>query len=67
MSPEFSLINKYFNSHSTKAYKGIGDDAALIKKDNNYLWAISTDMLNSDIAISPKHYLYLRRRRRTQG
>jgi thiamine-monophosphate kinase len=46
MSPEFSLIDKYFNLYKTKAYKGIGDDAALIKKDNNYLWAISTDMLN---------------------
>ena len=53
MSPEFSLINKYFNSHSTKAYKGIGDDAALIKKDNNYLWAISTDMLNEKIHFLP--------------
>ena len=46
MSPEFSLIDKYFNLHKTKAYKGIGDDAALIKKDTNHLWAISTDMLN---------------------
>ena len=48
MSPEFSLIDKYFNLHKTKAYKGIGDDAALIKKDTNNLWAISTDMLNEN-------------------
>ena len=48
MSPEFSLIDKYFNLHKTKAYRGIGDDAALIKKDTNYLWAISTDMLNEN-------------------
>ena len=53
MSPEFALINKYFNLHKTKAYKGIGDDAALIKKDNNYLWAISTDMLNEKTHFLP--------------
>tara|TARA_B110000238_G_C16098093_1_gene427012 strand:- start:225 stop:1172 length:948 start_codon:yes stop_codon:yes gene_type:complete len=53
MSPEFSLINKYFNSHNTKAFKGIGDDAALIKKNDDYLWAISTDMLNEKIHFFP--------------
>jgi thiamine-monophosphate kinase len=53
MSPEFSLIDKYFNLYKTKAYKGIGDDAALIKKDNNYLWAISTDMLNEKTHFLP--------------
>ncbi len=53
MSPEFSLINKYFNSHKTKVFKGIGDDAALIKKNNDYLWAISTDMLNEKIHFFP--------------
>ena len=53
MSPEFSLIDKYFNLHKTKAYKGIGDDAALIKKDTNYLWAISTDMLNEKTHFLP--------------
>ncbi len=53
MSSEFELINKYFNLHKTKAYKGIGDDAALIKKDTNYLWAISTDMLNEKTHFLP--------------
>ena len=53
MSLEFSLINKYFNLYKTKAYKGIGDDAALIKKDNNHLWAISTDMLNEKTHFLP--------------
>ena len=53
MSSEFALINRYFNLHKTKAYKGIGDDAALIKKDTNYLWAISTDMLNEKTHFLP--------------
>ena len=53
MSPEFLLIDKYFNLQKTKAFKGIGDDAALIKKDNNYLWAISTDMLNEKTHFLP--------------
>ena len=53
MSPEFSLIDKYFNLHKTKIFKGIGDDAALIKKDNDYLWAISTDMLNEKTHFLP--------------
>jgi len=53
MSPEFSLIDKYFNLHKTKVFKGIGDDAALIKKDNDYLWAISTDMLNEKTHFLP--------------
>jgi thiamine-monophosphate kinase len=53
MSPEFALINKYFNLNKTKAYKGIGDDAALIKKDTNYFWAISTDMLNEKTHFLP--------------
>ena len=53
MSPEFALINKYFNLYKTKAYKGIGDDAALIKKDTNYFWAISTDMLNEKTHFLP--------------
>ena len=53
MPSEFSLIDKYFNLYKTKAYKGIGDDAALLKKDNNYLWAISTDMLNEKTHFLP--------------
>ena len=53
MSPEFSLINKYFNLHKTKAFRGIGDDAALIKKDSNHLWAVSTDMLNEKTHFLP--------------
>ena len=53
MSPEFLLIDKYFNLQKTKAFKGIGDDAALIKKDNNYFWAISTDMLNEKTHFLP--------------
>ena len=53
MSPEFSLINKYFNLHKTKAFKGIGDDAALIRKDSNHLWAVSTDMLNEKTHFLP--------------
>ena len=53
MSPEFSLIDKYFNLYKTKAFRGIGDDAALIKKDSNHLWAISTDMLNEKTHFLP--------------
>ena len=53
MSLEFSLINQYFNLYKTKIKKGIGDDAALIKKDNNYLWAISIDTLNEKTHFLP--------------
>ena len=53
MSPEFSLIDKYFNLYKTKAFRGIGDDAALIKKDSNHLWAVSTDMLNEKTHFLP--------------
>ncbi|MGE4597054.1 MAG: thiamine-phosphate kinase [Methylophilaceae bacterium] len=53
MSVEFSVINKYFNLKQTKAFKGIGDDAALIKKNKDYLWAISCDMLNEETHFLP--------------
>ena len=53
MSVEFSIINQYFNLYKTKAYKGIGDDAALIKKDNNSFWAISIDTLNENTHFLP--------------
>jgi len=53
MSLESSIINQYFNLYKTKAFMGIGDDAALIKKDAKYLWAISTDMLNEKTHFLP--------------
>ena len=53
MSLENSLINQYFNLYKTKAYKGIGDDAALLKKDDNNFWAISIDMLNEKTHFLP--------------
>ena len=53
MSPEFALIDKYFNLYKTKAFKGIGDDAALIKKDHNHLWAVSIDMINEKTHFLP--------------
>ena len=49
MQTEFKIIEKFFFKKSIKAYKGIGDDAALFKKDNDNLWAISTDTLNKNI------------------
>ena len=49
MQTEFEIIEKFFFTKSIKAYKGIGDDAALFKKDNDTLWAISTDTLNKNI------------------
>ena len=49
MQTEFEIIEKFFFKKNIKAYKGIGDDAALFKKDNDNLWAISTDTLNKNI------------------
>ena len=49
MQTEFEIIEKFFFKKSIKAYKGIGDDAALFKKDDDNLWAISTDTLNKNI------------------
>ena len=49
MQTEFEIIEKFFFKKSIKAYKGIGDDAALFKKDNDSLWAISTDTLNINV------------------
>ena len=49
MQTEFEIIEKLFFRKNIKAYKGIGDDAALFKKDNDNLWAISTDTLNKNI------------------
>ena len=49
MQTEFEIIEKFFFKKTIKAYKGIGDDAALFKKDNDNLWAISTDTLNKNI------------------
>ena len=49
MQTEFEIIEKFFFNKNIKAYKGIGDDAALFKKDNDNLWAISTDTLNKNI------------------
>lgn len=46
---EFKIIEKFFTKNNIKAYKGIGDDAALFKKDDNNLWAISTDTLNENV------------------
>jgi len=48
---EFGLINhisKYFN-YNIDDIKGIGDDCAIIKNDNNNAWIITTDMLIEDI------------------
>ena len=49
MQTEFEIIEKFFFKKNTKAFKGIGDDAALFKKDGDNLWAISTDTLNINI------------------
>ena len=49
MQIEFKIIEKFFTQNNIKAYKGIGDDAALFKKDDNNLWAISTDTLNENV------------------
>ena len=49
MHIEFEIIEKFFSKKKIKAYKGIGDDAALLKKDDNNLWAISTDTLNEKV------------------
>ena len=49
MQIEFEIIEKFFIKKNTKAFKGIGDDAALFKKDDKNLWAISTDMLNEKV------------------
>ena len=49
MQTEFEIIEKFFFKKNTKAFKGIGDDAALFKKDGDNLWAISTDTLNKNI------------------
>lgn len=49
MQREFEIIEKFFTQNNIKAYKGIGDDAALFKKDHNNLWAISTDTLNENV------------------
>ena len=49
MQTEFEIIEKFFSKKKIKAYKGIGDDAALFKKDDNNLWAISTDTLNENV------------------
>ena len=49
MQTEFEIIEKFFFKKKIKAYKGIGDDAALFKKDDDNLWAISTDTLNKNI------------------
>ena len=46
---EFKIIEKFFTKNNIKVYKGIGDDAALFKKDDNNLWAISTDTLNENV------------------
>jgi len=46
MIPEFSIINKFFKTKKSNIYKGIGDDAALIHKNKNEYWALSTDTLN---------------------
>jgi thiamine-monophosphate kinase len=49
MQTEFEIIEKFFSKKKIKAYKGIGDDAALFKKDDKNLWAISTDTLNENV------------------
>ena len=49
MEIEFKIIEKFFTKNNIKAYKSIGDDAALFKKDDNNLWAISTDTLNENV------------------
>jgi thiamine-monophosphate kinase len=49
MQIEFEIIKKNFLKKNIKAFKGIGDDAALFRKDEDNLWAISTDTLNKNI------------------
>ena len=55
MQIEFKIIEKFFTKNNIKAYKGIGDDAALFKKDDNNLWAISTDTLNENVHFITKY------------
>lgn len=44
MSPEFTLIKKYFTRPTSNTDLGIGDDAALIQVPTGHQLAISTDM-----------------------
>lgn len=45
MTPEFSLIAKYFTRPTPTAVLGVGDDCALINVSNGHELAISTDTL----------------------
>jgi len=48
MTPEFNLIDRFFNRSSPHTDLGIGDDAALVSVSSGQQLAISTDMLVSD-------------------
>ncbi len=45
MTPEFSLIAKYFTRPTSRAVLGVGDDCALIRISDGHELAISTDTL----------------------
>ena len=45
MSPEFSLIEKFFTRPTPSATLGVGDDAALLAVSSGMELAVSTDML----------------------
>ncbi len=42
---EFDLIRRYFTRATPSALLGVGDDAALLKVSEDYVLAVSTDML----------------------
>lgn len=45
MSPEFNLIQQYFTRQTQHTQLGVGDDAAIIRVEQNMELAISADML----------------------
>src|SRR5665647_435323 len=50
---EFDLIRRYFTRATPNALLGIGDDAALLKVSDDYVLAVSSDMLVSGTHFFP--------------
>jgi len=50
---EFDLIRKYFTRPAPNALLGVGDDAALLKVSDDYVLAVSSDMLVSGTHFFP--------------
>jgi thiamine-monophosphate kinase len=50
---EFDLIRRYFTRATPSALLGVGDDAALLKVSEDYVLAVSTDMLVSGTHFFP--------------